>query len=433
MGVSVAVTRVAAPTATGQQTISTTDLGGLTPKAVLLIATRCVTDGTAADGAGWYMGASDGTNEWTQSYEDQHAQASMDQSSNQDTTANRILTIHDGTADVVVEGAADFVSFGADNVIIDWVDAPASAFLVTVIFFAGSDLTAHVGNQDLGNTADALIDITSIGFEADVVITELQSLSTQEGGASLGFVHNDRAGGVTQRCTVIHNRQGFSSAQLGAVVRPNCIAKLQAGNALDYMGTAQSFDSSGFSVQLGNARAPGNADIAWIALKFGATAVVDGKVYTLSTPTATGNSDDNGAGFQSQFLMYLPTLCVTESTIETDADAGTWGVSVIDADEAYCNTISSEDGAADSNTQSLSDDQAVNLPTHTGAAGMAATFVAFTSTGVTLNWSDVETTARLYPALAIETFVEAGGDPEGSLLGGKLLRGGLLGHGVLTR
>ncbi len=42
-----------------------------------------------------------------------------------------------------------------------------------------------------------------------------------------------------------------------------------------------------------------------------------------------------------------------------------------DADEAYHNTISSEDAAADANTQSLSDNVAVNLPTHTGAAGMA--------------------------------------------------------------
>jgi len=408
MGVSVAVTRVAAPTVTGNQTISTTDLGGLTPKAVWLIATRGITDATAADGAGWYMGASDGTNEWTQAYEDQHAQASANSEWEQDTTANRILTIYDGTAADVVEGAANFVSFNADNVVIDWVDAPASAFLITAIFFAGSDLTTHVGNQSLGNTADALIDITSIGFEADVVVTALlEGTSTAQGAVSMGFVHNDRAATVTQRCNGYSLRDGFASAQLASVVKASCFAKIISSGGLDFMGTAQSFDASGFSVQLGNARTPVNAAIGWLALRFGASPVVDGKVYTLATPTATGNSDDNGAGFQSQTLFYLPTFCVTQDTIEGNLNAGSIGLSAIDADEAYCNTISSEDNAADSNSQSLSDDKAVNLPLHTGAAGMAATFVAFTSTGVTLNWSDVETTARLYPALAIETFVEA--------------------------
>src|SRR5690348_17784574 len=110
MGVTVAVTRVAANTSTGTQDITTTDLGGLTPKAVLLIVTRAVTDGTAADGAGWYMGASDGTNEWTQGYEEQHAQATMNNAEEQDTTANRIMTIYDGTAADVVDATANFDS-----------------------------------------------------------------------------------------------------------------------------------------------------------------------------------------------------------------------------------------------------------------------------------------------------------------------------------
>jgi hypothetical protein len=90
MGVTVAVTRVAANTSTGTQDITTNDLGGLTPKAVMLIATRGVTDGAAADGAGFYWGMSDGTNEVAGGYESEHNQATMDNRSDQDTTANRI-------------------------------------------------------------------------------------------------------------------------------------------------------------------------------------------------------------------------------------------------------------------------------------------------------------------------------------------------------
>lgn len=407
MGVTVATTRVAAPTATGNQTITTTDLGGLTPKAVLVIATRCITDAAAADGLGWYTGASDGANEWAQGYEDQHAQASMDVEFEQDTAADRILTIYDGAADDVVEATANFVQWETDGITINWTDAPASAFLVTYIFFAGSDLSTHVGTVTLGSTADALIAITTIGFEADLVFAVLlEGTTTVQGGIGMGLIHNNRAGAVTQRAVGHKNRNGFSSAQCGAVVRGgNCIVKLAGSDSLDWFGTAQSFDSQGFDVQLGNARSPASHHMGWIALRLGAGPLVDGKVYTLSTPTATGNSDDNGAGFQPQFVMYLPTFCVTADTDEFDADGGTLGLSAIDADEAYCNSVQSEDAAADSNTQSLSDDQAINLPTHTGAAGMAATFVAFTSTGITLNWSDVEATAKLYPAMAVEAAV----------------------------
>ena len=403
MSVTVAVTRVAAPTSTGNQTITTTDLGGLTPKAALFIATRAITDGAAADGAGWYMGATDGTNEWAQGYEQEHGAANMDEEMEQDTTANRVLTIYDGTADDVVDGAANFVQWETDGITINWADAPAAAYLVTVIFFAGSDLSTHVGTVSLGDTADALIPITSIGFEADVVFTALlEGTTLVEGTLGMGFIHNDRAGAVSQRAVNFGNRNGFASSRQHSVVRGgNCVARLLITETLDWFGTAQTFDSAGFDVQLGNARAHGSHHLGWLALRFGASPVVSSKVYTYSTPTGTGNNTDAGAGFKPQFVIYLPTFCTVADTIETDADGGTIGLAAIDADEAYCNSIQSEDGPTNSNTQSLSDDQAVNLPTDAGAAGMAATFVEFVSTGITLNWSDVETTAKLYPALAI--------------------------------
>ena len=413
MGVTVAVTRVAANTSTGTQDITTTDLGGLTPKAVLLIATRCVTDATAADGAGFYTGAADGTNEWAQGYEEQHAQASMNSAEEQDTTANRILTIYDGTAADVVEGTANFDSFITDGVRIDWTDAPASAFLITAIFFAGTDLSVHAGSQTLGNTADALIGITSVGFEADVLITTvLEGTSTQNPGLGLGIVHNDRAGTVTQRSVAFKQRDGFGSSAVATIMRDGeCITKLLNTDALDWFGAAQTFDSSGFDIQLGNARTPGNHHIGWLALRFGASPVVSSKVYTYTTPTATGSNTDAGAGFEPQFVLYLAQRSATVDTLEGDTDGGMIGVVAVDADETYTQSISSEDAAADSNTQSLSDNK-VNLPTHTGAASMEADFTSFGATGVTWDWTAVNATARLWPALAIGVnTAPAGGQP----------------------
>jgi len=426
MGVTVAATRVAANTTTGIQSITTTDLGGLTPKAVLLIATRCVTDGVAADGAGWYMGASDGTNEWAQGYEDQHAVASVNTEWEQDTIANRILTIYDGSAADVVEGQANFSAWVTNGVEIDWVDAPAGAFLITAVFFAGSDLTVHVGTQALGNTADALIDITSLGFEADVVICMLlEGTSIGQPEVSLGLIHNDRAGTVTQRCAAHYDRDGFGTAFCGVMVRDSeCLFKHVATGNIDFYGAATSFDSSGFSIQLGNARSPANAAVGWLALRFGSSPVVQSKVYTLSTPTATGSANDTGAGFEPQFVMYLPTFAEVVDTNEADADAGTIGLAVLDADEQYCSSIQSDDGPTTTNTQSLSDNVAINLPADDGAAGMAATMTAFISTGVTLNWTDIEAAAKLYPALAIEA--SAGGTAYTQSVSGAITPAGAL-------
>jgi hypothetical protein len=446
MGVTIAVTRVAANTGTGTQDITTTDLGGLTPKAVLLIATRAVTDGTAVDGAGMYMGASDGTNEWTEGYESQHAQASMDSDHQQDTTSNRILTIYDGTADGVVEGTANFDSFITDGVRIDWTDAPAGAYLITATFFAGTDLSTNVGTVGLGNTGNALIAVTSVGFEADVLITAiLEGTTVINPNISMGLVHNNRGGTVTQRTMGHKQRSGFGSGAVGMMMRnDSCIVTIQSTDTLDYYGTAQSFDSSGFDIQMGNSRAPGNRNMGWIALRFGASPVVDSKVYTYTTPTATGSNTDSNPGFEPQFVMYLANRAAAANTLEADADAGTFGIVMLDADDLYTQSISDEDGAADSNTQSLSDN-IVNLPTHTGASGHQATLTSIGSTGPVWNYSATDTgTARLWGALAIEVFVSgtqynqstSGGiTPSGDIFkqGNKVLAGTVTSSGLILK
>lgn len=433
MGVSIAVTRVAANTSLGTQDITTSDLGGLTPKAVLLIATRGVTDGTAVDGAGFYIGASDGTNEWTNGYEEQHAQATMNSFWNQDTTANRILTIYDGAAGGSVDATANFDSFISDGVRIDWTDAPGSAWLIMAIFFAGTDLSVHAGTQDLGNSADAAIDISSIGFEPDVVIGVITEDGTsQQGTVSIGVVQNNRAGTVVQRGVSFAQRDAFASSAVAAVMREDTfLVKTISTGALDWTGAAGSFDSSGFTVQLGNARAPSNCNVSWLALRFGSSPVVSSKVYTYSTPTSTGANTDSTPNFTPQFVMYLANRTAVAGTIETDADAGTFGLVALDANEVYTQSVSTEDASADSNAQSLSDN-ALNLPTHTGASGHIATLTSMGSTGPVWNYSSTDATARLFGALAIQQFTEVGGgsivspifandDIHGVLFGGQVV------------
>lgn len=399
MGVSVGIARAAANTSLGTQSFSdSTGLGGLTPKAYWIIATRGVTDGTAADGLGMYQGMSDGTTNANAAFEEEHAAATSDSQHTTDLTSPPVLIIYNGLADSVIDGSANHSAFAADTVTIDWTDAPSAGWLITVIMFAGSDLSADVFTAGVGNTVDLANDITAIGFEADDVITMIMAVDSQFGN---GFIHNDRAGGVTQRTATILSRSGQVTTANYAVVRTDaCCLELVVNGTADWYGEASAFDSSGFTLTTrvagGNSRT-----LAGIALRYGASPVVSSKVYTNTTPTGTGEATDTGLGATPQAVLYLMNFCEVAATIEGDADGGVYGVSANLAHAQFSNAIATEDNAADSNTQSLSDNQAVNLPLHTGAAGMAATFVAFTSTGVTLNWSDIEAAGKLWPALAI--------------------------------
>lgn len=402
MGVTVAEVRVAANTSTGTQDITTPDLGGLTPKAVLLIATRAVTDGVAVDGAGLYLGMTDGTNTLNQAYEEEHGAPTSDVQSKTDLSSPPLLIIYDGTADDIIEGSADFSAWITDGIRINWTDAPASAFLITAVFFAGTDLSAAcLLPTSLGDTTDLATDITAIGFESDVFIPMLCHSGTGVGMA-MGLVHNNRSGTVTQRSVNYFSRNGQATLQVFSVMRADAgVAEYSTGGVFDWRGEFSSFDSSGFTVTTRNAG--GNSrQMGGLALRFGASPVVASKVYTSPTPTSTGSHTDSNPGFQPQFVLYLMNRAQTAAIVEGDADAGPFGILVTDADDTFSNTIASEDGAADSNTQSLSDDK-LNLTTHTGASGHEATLTSMGSTGPVWNYSATDGIARLWAALAIQT------------------------------
>src|SRR3990167_5502178 len=126
MGVVVATVRVAANTATGTQNITTSDLGGLTPKAALIIGSVAVTDATAAAHNVVSYGACSGaTNEWVTAVSDTDNVADSDNDTWFDDDFC-VLFVNPGAQ--TVDGSAEFSAFIADGVTINWTDAPAGAY-----------------------------------------------------------------------------------------------------------------------------------------------------------------------------------------------------------------------------------------------------------------------------------------------------------------
>lgn len=400
MGVTIAVTRVASNTVTGNQDITTTDLGGLTPVLARFILTFATADGTAANGAVWSKGAADGTRQWAVSFDNEHNQATIDVSSSVSTTA--CVRLLDGTGTPTQDANAAFVSFITNGVRINWTDAPSAAFLLTVIFYAGTDVSAYVNAVALGNATDNAVVVSTVGFEADVVYAYTVGSNSAAIEYSEGFAHNNRAGTITHRSLWWTDAEGADSAVKLRTEDRGVIVDGTGAGALDFYEELSAFGSSGFTAtsRLGGAN---SQTMYYIALRLGAGPAVSAKVYTYSTPTATGDNTDSGAGFTPQYIEYLLSFGEATQQLYVDHNGGTVGIAVIDADEAYSNTVSAEDAAATSNTQSLSDDVSIQCPDHDGAAGLTATFVAFTSTGVTHNFSAVQAAAKWLPALAIQT------------------------------
>lgn len=403
-----AVTRAAAPTGTGTANITTADLGGLTPKAVILIGGTGVTDGTAAAHQILSFGAATGaSNEWAIQANTEDGQSTTDDR-HEIVGDHCVLYAVPGTGTVLA--SAEFSAWIANGITLNW-DVVDAAYLITAIFFAGGDLSAHANTVALGNVTDNAVDVTAPGFEPDLVIGAiLQARNTGNGdqggfNPSIGFCSNDGIGGVVQVCAASSERGGRSTTtECGGQSRNDSIVVGLTNTAFyDWKGVLGTFDANGFTVTTADAGA-NNTAMGYLALNFGG--VANSWVGTHTTPTSGGSNGETGPGFQPQIALRVLTQISTVNTSITSGDsAGAFGFSAMDADEAYSTSWCDEDEIAlgVSNAQSLSDDVAVQLPDDDGTAGLTAAFTSFDAGGWTENYTAVKGTGALVPALAIES------------------------------
>jgi hypothetical protein len=407
MGVTIATTRVACNTATGDQTITTADLGSLTPKAAMFICSKGVTDGTAAADAALCMGATDGTNQRVASVFSEDNEATSDCAYRGAT--DEVVMIIDDVGNV--DGEANFKNFTSNGVVITWGDAPAAAYLLTVIFFAGTDLSAHVNEFTSSAIADGEVDVTDPGFEPDQVIVfahrgAFNDTAAQACSPTIGFCDNGVS--VVQGSINMAELNGQAACTMFAISRNDRVCQNINASGAGLYGDIElaSFDASGFS---SFTRRIADNTVGYLALAFGGAA--EHWVGTITSPTSTGNDAQTGPGFTPQFVMIAPSFIVAEDTLEEDGDAGSYGIGVFDGDDEYCTSIAMEDAQGTMDTQSLSDDTAINLPLDDGGAGFTASFVSFDANGWTLNFSATDGTARQWVALAIGEESAAAGQP----------------------
>lgn len=403
MSIKTTVARFTTPTSIGQQTWTDTNLKGLTPKAVMIIANHADTDGTAEDsfaaGIGFCTGAS---NEVSCSISCQHGVGTTNTDSRHQSTSVISLLV-DGSAQVT----ADFVSFQANSVTLDFTAVDTDEQLFTVIFFAGTDLTAHANVIDnIGDVTDNTTDITDPGFEPDLVILASSQLASDGSNAnafwSFGACVND--GSDTQKSFGFHSRNNQGASAIISYMSSQYAGTAVVPTALDYGLEVDAFDSSGFSVITRNAGG-NNDDWFYLALNFGNVASANVRSY--DSPTTATTDARTGVGFKPGIVILgLTDLQSEDTAVNSGTPFGAIGISCFTANTEFCNSWADEDTSDPTDTQSLSDNQAVNFAGGDGTTLHAATFVSMDSDGHTLSYSTADGTVRKWFEITIEAASE---------------------------
>jgi hypothetical protein len=401
MGITVAVTRVACNTATGDQTITTSKLGGLTPKAAIFICSGGVTDGVAAAHMRMSFGVSDGSNHIVGAVRGEDAVGTSNES--RWGATDEVVQMLNTTADTI-DGEANFKNWTENGVVVTWGAALTSAHLLTVVFFAGGDLSAAVGEMSILQPSGTETSETGLSFEPD----QLVIFGTGAGfGDSHGTASEIYAGFVDNGASIVHAESAFignnnvAVSQVGMRSSHTRIGSNITHDSLSRAAEITAFASDGFTA---THRGPANFNIGigWLALNYGG--VARHWVDILASPTSIGDWSQTGPEFPPQFVFALPNL--TSALDSNNSGEMSCGYMVIDKEEEYCVSISNEDAVGTMNAQSLSDDIAVNLPDDTGAALFTGTGPSgsgsFNDDGFTINFSAVSGIARQWPFLAIE-------------------------------
>lgn len=402
MGALVTHTRVACNTATGTQDITTTKLGGLIPKAAIFFVTKASSNGTPVDDDYHSTGvAVSATQRWAIngcSAHNQDTSMTYADAALQGGTGVVYLMLPDGS--FTMEGFADFSSWITNGVRINWTTAPSAAYLLTVVFFAGTDVTAYANRFQVGDAVDVERDCTDPNMSVDLLFVagdRTTSGQTANSRSIFGFVYNTGTG-VEQRSMAEYQVNNQASSNV------NIQAESSYGHTTpnnDWKGEFGNFDSQGFSVWE-RINGGNNQYIYYLALNF--NGAVSCKVGDFTTAASTGNASFTGLSWKPQFLMLIGTFFTSglPNFSGSNPTSLTYCLSMIDGTDQYCTSTSEEDNVDTTNVQNLSEDKAIQLPYPNGSAGITASLVSLNSDGWTFNYTSIGEGASNFLYLAIE-------------------------------
>lgn len=393
MSFKVAMTRVAAGMGATQD-ITTADLGGLTPKAAILIAVQATANNTFRDDAGMSYGfVSGASNQGVMSIFADDNQDSM-VCKRRSTTSYCVMLIDDSGS---VNGRASFNSWISNGIRISWADNFDNAYFITAIFFAGTQLSASVGKFTPASVQNNSVNVTAPNFRPNFLFFTGGRSTFADTVLNDCFLYMGVCDdSLNQYSTYMRTRNSTGASQNTCEIQQNRAVYDQLGStALEITA----YTGSGFTATTRDANWVANDDILYLALKM---ANHDNHVQVINPKTSAGNQGYTGYGHTPQFVFIIPTFSTAyASNSECSVGTGKWAQGPYNVEDM----ITNESSVGVSNTKSLSDNG--NIIQHSddagsAAAGYTASFVSADADGFTLNFSTTQAPTVLWISATME-------------------------------
>lgn len=401
----------------GDLDIVTEEMNGVTPKAALFFSTNGAVLGTPRDFTTFCIGACDSTRQWAIGGSSQHGATT--------TLSNRRFsnTICIGRIDTsnnfIITGT--FVKFlsttdtGDNNTGVRININTGFVVQGFCILFGGTEVQAYASTALLDDK-DVTQQITAPGFRSNMTFFAMDGkapghAASTQGAFGFGWASNDGT-------TILQS--GYGRSDRDNVTTTEQRAQVNSARVGCYITSSTPFqwavemgdNANGFSVTARDNRSAINDHVAYLALEITGRSVWAGM---MNSPTATGNDAQTGPGFRPALVGLIPNMVTAVDALKINAEAGSFGFSAFTQTQEACGAVAGEDAVTTSNTESVFDDDAVDLNDEAGAAAFDATFVSMDANGWTLNFSAVDGATRKWPAFAIAA--ASGGYPAGMMMG----------------
>lgn len=363
--------------ATGNLDVTSTDITGITPKAVIVVVGNhnIANDPVATVNASQSIGFYDGTTQVYATCFSEDNVASTDTYRNQN-TGSVIRTLTE-TGSTRLQATASFISGG---VRLNFTTVPAFTIRGYCIMFCGTDLSASVGSLALGTGTSAL-NVTTPGATSDIVFftnAGTNNTTTVSADAHLGFGIAVNDGSATQKCFARAEVDNAANAGPAVIIYDNrCMAKHNASSAAVVYDLTYATHASGFSVT--PSASSGSNNLHWLELRLAKNHKF--KLIDIDTPTVTGTVGYTGLGAKPQAAITVATSQVARNTAELDSiNTESWGIGAMTLSEYWASVCTIVTNSDPTDTLNFTFNLALR------AAWTAATLSSLDSDGLTLNY-----------------------------------------------
>lgn len=386
MGVVIAVVPFLSPTSTGNIDVKADgtgglkDLGGLTPKAVIIVggpATDSDTTETADHDAMMGFAVNGGNQNVGRRFCDDNVGTSI---TRRRWRNDRVISVDNGIEASLNAWITNGITLNFDVVL-------GTQRRFYAILIAGTDVTAYTDVINAATGTNVTNTTTAPGFRPDLIFfnwflsTNGSNISTSGALASLGVAERVGSKNMCQ-CFFEANTNTAASAPTTVIYNDKCMANI-INAALDSHGVVSAWGSTGFTIQwTGTTTNDGN--FGYLALKLDGVSI---NVSDFLAETATGNKAYTGIGFLPFFGMHYTTANQANGTINTnDALSGHTSVSAFDGYKARTHSTRNDDSVDPSDNAVLTPDHAYVSGGRTDIRSTRANLVSMDADGYTLNY-----------------------------------------------